>query len=390
VLEPIASVEAVDPLTVRFHLKRPYAPLLAQLTFGILPRGRVSGSSRKLQDRHPIGAGPFRLVAWPDEDHLELAANDHFWAGTPKVPLLHVRVVRDETTRVLELLKGRADLVQNALAPAVLPVFASDKHLRVISRDGTGYAYLAFNLREKPLDDVRVRRAICMAIDVAPIVEHKFHGLAVPATGMLPREHWAYEKTTPCPHDLAAAKRLLEEAGYHDPDGDGPAPRMVLSFKTSTDRFRRSVALVLKDELAQIGIALDVRSLEFGTFFGDVRKGNFQLFTLKWAAIVEPDFMRSVFGSEFIPSAQNQFAGLNREAYANPELDALLERASHGDPALRRTLYGKAQEILAHDLPYLPLWHESTVAVASDRLQDFEPSSQGFFWPLAFAREVDR
>jgi peptide/nickel transport system substrate-binding protein len=242
----------------------------------------------------------------------------------------------------------------------------------------------------KKLSDVRVRRAICEAIDVGPILEHKFHGLAIPATGMLPHDHWAYAPEPGCRHDLADAKRLLDQAGYPDPDGDGPRPRMTLAYKTSTDRFRRAIALVFKEQLSKVGIEVELRSLEFGTFYNDVRHGNFELFSMKWAAVVEPDLMRYVFGSEFVPTKENGYGGFNREAYRNPALDVLLTQAEQADRDERKALYAQVQTILSRDLPYLPLWHESSVAIASDRLLDYKPSAHGFLRPLAEAREVAR
>jgi peptide/nickel transport system substrate-binding protein len=371
---------------VRFHLKRPYAPLLAELSIGIVPADRARETAE--QGRHPIGAGPFRFVAEPDEDHIELAAFDGWYGGRPGISKVSFRVVRDETTRVLELLKGRADLVVNGVSPAVLPMLEEKPGIQVLTREGTGYAYMGFNVRSGPLADPRVRRALCHLLDVSPIVEHKFHGLAVPAAGMLPRTHWAFAPTQGCRYDPAEAARLLDEAGYPDPDGPGGKPRLRLSYKTSTDRFRKSIALVLKEQLERGGIEVDLRSLEFGTFFNDVRRGNFEIITLKWAAVVEPDLLRWVFGSKEIPTAQNNFGGLNRGGYSNAELDPILTRASASSREERKGLYAQALKLIDDDLPYAPLWHESSVAVVSRRIEGYAPSAQGFFRPLAQAREV--
>jgi peptide/nickel transport system substrate-binding protein len=299
-------------------------------------------------------------------------------------------VVRDETTRVLELLKGRADVVFNAVSPAVLPVLRREPRLRVLARPGTGYAYLGFNLRAGPLADARVRRALCHLVDVAPLVAHKFHGLAEPATGMLPRTHWAWAPGEGCRYDPAEAARLLDAAGYPDPDGPGGRPRLSVSLKTSTDRFRKSVALVLQEQLARGGVAVELRALEFGTFFGDVRKGNFELCMLKWASVVEPDLLRNAFHSALVPGPENHWGGLNRGALRDAELDALLEEASRVPQGGRRALYARALERLEVLLPYAPLWHESSVAVVSQRVEGFEPSAHGLFTPLARARLVTR
>ncbi len=190
--EAIERVEVVDDRTLRFHLRRPYTPLMQELSLSILPAERAGPEHAELQAEHPVGAGPFRFESAPDEEHLTLVPFEGYHAGAPAIPRLHFRVVRDETTRVLELLKGRADLAINAVSPAVLPMLSQEPGLRVLSKPGTGYAYLGFNLRTGPLADVRVRQALCHLLEVQPLVEHKLHGLAVPATGMLPTHHWAY------------------------------------------------------------------------------------------------------------------------------------------------------------------------------------------------------
>jgi peptide/nickel transport system substrate-binding protein len=390
--EPIERVEVVDDRTVRFHLRRPHSPLMAEMILSIIPAERAGVDGVELQASHPVGAGPFRFESQPDEEHLTLAPFEGYHGGAPAISRLHFRVVRDETTRVLELLKGRADLVINAVSPAVLPVLRKEPGLRVLTRPGTGYAYLGFNLRSGPLADARVRQAVCHLVDVRPIVEHKFNGLAVPATGLLPSTHWAYSPSSEgCRYDPAEAARLLDAAGYPDPDGPGGQPRLTLGLKSSTDRFRKSVTLVLKEQLAQGGVAVEVRSLEFGTLFNDIRRGNFEMVTLKWASVIEPDLMRLVFHSTNVPSADNHWGGLNRGALRDAALDALLDESRLvATPEERKALYARAQERLDTLLPYTPLWHESSVAVVSRRLEGYEPSAHGFFTPLAQARQVER
>ncbi|MDY7226910.1 ABC transporter substrate-binding protein [Hyalangium rubrum] len=386
--EPIEKVEVVNDRTLRFHLRRPYAPLLAEMTLSILPSERAGPEGVALQGSHPVGAGPFRFESAPDDEHLTLVPFAGYHGGAPAIPRLYFRVVRDETTRVLELRKGRADLVINAVSPAVLPALRKEPGLRVLTRPGTGHAYLGFNLRSGPLADVRVRQAVCHLIDVRPIVEHKFHGLAVPATGLLPTTHWAYAPGGDCAPDAAEAARLLDAAGYPDLDGPGGRPRLTLSLKSSTDRFRKSVALVLQEQLARGGVAVEVRTLEFGTLFNDIRRGNFEMVTLKWAAVMEPDLMRGVFHSRNVPTEENLWGGLNRGGLRDAALDALLDRASQASREERRELYARAQERVGMLLPSAPLWHESSVAVVSRRLEGFEPSAHGFFTPLERARMV--
>jgi peptide/nickel transport system substrate-binding protein len=298
-----------------------------------------------------------------------------------------VRVVRDETTRVLELLDGRADLVINAVSPQLLDTLRASPRLRVEAAPGSGFAYLLFNLRDPAVADPRLRQALSCALNREEIARYKFQGTARPASGMLPRGHWAYRRGSVCDDDLAAAGRLLDAAGLPDPGGG--KPRLTLSYKTSTDRFRKSVAQVLAAQARRAGIALELRTLEFGTFARDLKEGNFQLATLKWSAVLEPDLLRWAYDSKFIPTEANHFEGLNRQAYASPAFDALVEAAtSELDLGARAQLYRQAQDLLAQDLPVLPLWHEDVVVVRSAALVGFKPSPQGSLAGLARAQKT--
>lgn len=371
----VRSVEAVDPLTVRFHLHRPHAPLLTELTLSVLPESRAQGPGAAEQALHPLGAGPFAFEDRPDEDHVDLVAFARYYAGAPKVPALHVRVVRDETTRVLELLKGRADLTVNSISPELLPSL-EERGLRVLTVPGNGFAYLGFNVRSGPLADVRVRRALCHLVDVAPILTFKFHGLARAATGLLAPDHWAYAPTPGCHRDVSLARQLLAQAGV---------PGLHLTLKTSTDRFRRALALVVKDQWAQGDVDLDVRAEEFGTLLDDARQGRFEVLMLKWSSTLEPDLMRQVFASSEVPSAANHFGGLNRGGYTRPALDEVLTRAAAAPQPERAALYQAGLMLLDEDVPVIPLWHEDLVAVLSSRVRHFAPAPNGFWTGIATA-----
>ena len=161
-------------------------------------------------------------------------------------------------------------------------------------------------------------------------------------------------------HDAARAKQLLDEAGFRDPDGDGPQPRFRVSLKTSTSEIYRVQAAALQHDLARVGIAVDVKSSELQTLFADVLRGAFQLYTLQWVGVTDPDMLRRAFHSSQTPPN-----GFNRGYYVNRELDQVIDAATSAiDPGERLRLYKEAQRIVAADAPYISLWVMTNVAVA--------------------------
>lgn len=355
----IASIDTPDAHTAVFRMKKPVGTFLADASLGIVPAHAGADLPRFL--RHPIGAGPWRFESWREGEEVRLRANRRYHDGPPKLERLVVRVVRNEVTRYLELKAGKADVVQNGLSPLYLKVIAADPTLRVIRAPSILTTYLAFNLRDPVLSDRRVRRAIAHAIDVDEIIAHKFQGFARPATGLFAPVHWVYEPAVPrYTVDRARAMALLDEAGLRVPASGGP--RLRLNYKTSTDKFRVSVARIIASQLARVGIEVDLRPYEWGTFFEDLKQGNFQICTLQWAELEEPDIAHWIFHSRRIPGGGG--AGANRGAFRDARIDRLLDEGqSETDPARRKPIYAQVQRILAEELPYVFLWHEDNIAV---------------------------
>jgi peptide/nickel transport system substrate-binding protein len=191
---------------------------------------------------------------------------------------------------------------------------------------------------------------------------------------------WAYaDDAFGFTHDPARAMALLDEAGFKDPDGAGPAPRLRLSLKTSTAEAYRLQAAVIQQNLADVGIALDVRSYEFSTLMADVLKGNVQMYTLQWVGVTDPDMLRRAFHSTQVPPN-----GFNRGHYRNPEVDRLIDEATTAPmEADRARLYKAAQRLIAADAPYVSLWDKTNVVVASADLKGIELSPTADFSFLA-------
>jgi peptide/nickel transport system substrate-binding protein len=312
-----------------------------------------------------VGSGPYRLRDFVPDDHVTLDAFADYYQGRPANDALVFKVVPDDTMRGLELRKGSVDLVVNDLGPDLVHGLQAAGRLQVVTAPGTDYAYIGVNLRDPVLADRRVRRAIAFAIDRHAIVTYLRRALAAPALGIVPSVSWAYAPDAePLAFDPARARALLDEAGYPDPDADGPLPRLRLSLKTSTNEAYRLQAAVLQQQLAEVGIALDLRSYELATLFADVMRGNVQLYTLQFVGVTDPDMLRRVFHSTQTPPG-----GLNRGHSDNAEVDRLIEAATTAlDETDRRRFDQEAQRLIAADAPLISLWVKTNVAVAQPGL----------------------
>jgi peptide/nickel transport system substrate-binding protein len=269
--------------------------------------------------------------------------------------------------RGLELRKGTSDVVVNDMPPDIVYEMQKTGDFAIVRSPGLDFSYLGFNMRDSVLADKRVRHAIGYATNRDAIVTYLRRGLAHPATSLLPPQAWAYEPDIfTFTYDPERAKQLLDEAGYRDPDGEGPLPRLRLSLKISTNEETRLQSTVIQQDLRRVGIDLDVRSYEFATVFADILKGNFQIMSLQWVggAVIDPDILRRVFHSAQVPPA-----GFNRGYYRNPEVDRLLDLAGAaiGEPE-RKKYYGAAQRVIAEDAVYIPIWNRVNVAVTQRNL----------------------
>jgi peptide/nickel transport system substrate-binding protein len=365
-------IDTPDPATVVFHLKKPDPALLFNVcdgAIGIVPYG----SGRDFW-RHPIGSGPFAFVSQQIDRDVVIARNPAYWGAPAKIARVRFAVVPDDTTRALELEKGSADVESNALTPDLIQSLAQNPRLVVDQSPGTNLYYLVLNLHDPILKDGRVRTAIAEAVNRPLIIRTIYRGDARIAESLLPSQHWAFTSSVDLhPFDPAAANALLDAAGY--PRGrDGI--RFHIAEKTSNDETVRLVAVAMQEQLAQVGIALDLRSYEFATFYADLVRGAFQIAPSRWIGGNEnPDIFRYAFASNSFPPH-----GANRGFYANPEVDRLIADAAVTDVrAQQRDDYVRIQQILARDLPSLNLWYLNAIVVHDRRLSNIRPNPSGTF-----------
>ncbi|HVR39650.1 MAG TPA: ABC transporter substrate-binding protein [Thermoanaerobaculia bacterium] len=367
----VDHIEAPDPHTIIFKLKEPNGGLFDNLNMGIIPKGSDANAMKTA----PIGFGPYRVVNYSTDEFVELEAFDDYIGGAPAIKRLTLRIIPDGTTRVLELRRGSVDFEVNQIPFENVAEFEKSAKHQVVKKPGSVWQYLAFNLHDPILKKVEVRRAIAHAIDRDRIVQDLLRGLGVPTDSMFAQGHWARAENLPTyPFDPAKAKQLLDQAGYRDPDGDGPRPRFKLSFKTSTDIEANLRAQMMQQMLKNVGIDVSIQSSEFGVFFEDIGKGNFQMYSLARNGIGDPDFAYVIFHSSNIPPE-----GQNRGFYKNPRVDQLIMDGRHTfDRAKRKVIYAEMQKILQEDLPYLSLYHQINVAVMDKNLEGYTMYPAGF------------
>jgi len=357
----VDRIDAPDEYTVIFHLKEPMASLLWNLSDGAI--GIVPYGSSEEFNKNPIGSGPFRFVGAQQDKEVVIERNPNYWDTPAKLQQVEFKVIPDATTRALELRKHSADIAINSLTADTVLALRNDPDLAVMQAPGTIYAYIALNLRDPILKDIQVRRAIAHAIDVHRIIQYLLRNQAQPACSILPPEHWAFDgDVQQYPYDPRQARQILDDAGYQARNGI----RFHIVMKSSTDESTRLMAAVLQQQLREVGIALDLRTYEFATFFSDITKGAYQMYSMRWiGGNQDPDIFEYVFDSSSFPPKR-----ANRTFYANARVDELIrEGRSTLDQQKRKAIYDEIQRIVAADLPYINLWYLDNVLVHTNRVR---------------------
>jgi peptide/nickel transport system substrate-binding protein len=357
----VASVEAPDPRTVVFRLSRQWLELFANLIpVAIIPEGTFETQGQK-----PLGTGAFKFVRYDESQQVvDMEANNDYWEGAPNIKHLRVKVILDANTQQAELVSGRVDLAINtALSPDAYVNLAKNPNLQLVQAPGVNVQYIGFNAESAPVNNARVRQAIAYAIDRESIVKNLLQGQARIAHSILPQESWAYspEQKTYA-YDPAQAKKLLDEANFPDPDGDGPKMRFAepLSFKISaSNSVVRQYVGVMQNSLREVGIPVNIETLEDNTLREAQRNGQYQLTAGRWVGgNQDPIFLRDLYtyltGGSF-----------NRGRYRNAELDKILgEAVMTADRAKAKILYAQAQDLISREVPMFPLWYANNMIIA--------------------------
>ncbi len=358
-LANIAHIEARDAHIIEFTLKRADPLFPGVLAIGIVP---ASQRHRVIADHSDaIGSGPFAVVS-------PLRASGVTLARREDGQRVNFAVIGNETVRALKLARGELDILQGGLSPELSRWLAARENIAVSDVGGTTFTYLGVNFATGPTADVRVRRALAHALDRDALIDHVMRNKARLARSLLAPEHWAgMPAQQDYPHDPTRARALLAEAGY------GEGRPLHLTYKTSTDPFRLRLAEIIQAQLKAVGIDIEIRSHDWGTFYGDIKAGRFELYSLSWVGLKMPDIFRYVFHSTAVPPA-----GANRSRYKNDAVDALIDSAEETtDIEQRIEQYHALQELLLKDLAYIPLWYEDTVIAVRNTVTDYRVDAHG-------------
>jgi peptide/nickel transport system substrate-binding protein len=366
----ITSLETPDPKTVVFKVARPALrnQLLSNLVaIPIIPEGTVS----QQKDR-PVGSGPFRFVGFDGSQNIvELAANETYWDGPPKVAKLRIKTVTDANSLQAELQTGGVDLapLPSNLPPDTLKSMETNGVLNVGKFDGSNIQYLVFNTQSPPLNNPKIRQAIGYAIDRNKIVSELLFDQAKVAHSILPPQSWAYSAGTEYNYDPAKAKQLLAEAGYKN--------EPIIFKYGSGNAAVNQYSQVIQSSLSDIGMNVQIETLEVNTIRQQLAQGQFQMYTGIWVGgNQDPIFLRDLFSSTKIPGGS--VSCCNRSRYVNSEVDSIVENAVNSiDRARAKELYTNTWTRVSEELPLLPLWYPANMVVSNKRVGDIKVSPSG-------------
>ena len=375
----VSSVEASDPHTLIIRLTAEWTGLLSNLVaIPMIPK-----DSYESQKTHPLGTGPFKFKSYDSSQQVvDVEANPKYWDGPPGIPALRVRVISDMNALQAELRAGRVDMapLPTSLSPDAVNSFKQDQNLQVLQFPGSNLNLLTFNVSAPPLNDARVRRAICYTIDRETMISKLLLGQGKIAHSILPEESWAFTEGTTYHYDPAEAKKLLDEAGFHDPDGDGPQMRFskplvlrIIGSSTSA----REYAGVFQNYLKEVGMPITIEAVESTTHFTEIRRGNFEIAYGQWVGgNQDPIFYKDLFATSEIPTETR--ASKNRSRYSNVALDPLLEEAvKTWDRQKAISLYTKIQQVVSNDAPIFPLWYQANMVIAKKSVGNIHVNASG-------------
>jgi peptide/nickel transport system substrate-binding protein len=362
----VDKVDATDKNTVTFTLKDPFAPFLSYMDLGIVPQ--ASGTKSDFGTK-PIGTGPFKVDTWNTGDSIDLSAFDGFYAGRANLDRVRVKVVPDNSARVVALESGDLDFVQSPLSPQDVAREQSAGKLKVDRTPAAGYTYINLNTADPILSDKNVRQALSHLVNKQQIIDTIYKGIGKPANGPIVPGMWAYSADIPA-YDYSPdkARQMLDDAGWKaGADGirtkDGQKLNLVVRTH-SEDPDRKQLIQVLQSEFQNVGIDATTNTVEFPAFFQDVQDGKYQVGVIGWLNLSDPD--RATFRQFTIDGSANY------GKYRNDQVDGLLKQARMTlDQTKAKGLYTDAVKQIVDDAPYIFVQYQEYIAMYTTKLQGY-------------------
>jgi len=382
-LGPVASVEALDDLTVRVVYKESFAPALEAWGLGIIPEHVLKGKDINKDDfnRHPIGTGMFKFSEWKTGQRIVLVANDDYFEGRPKIDRYVARIIPDEATMFMELNARGIDFMGlNALQYSRQTDDKEFTHsFNKYRYPAFAYTYMGFNMSDPRFADKRVRQAISYAIDQDSLIQGVLLGFGTRCTGPLPPESWAFNKDVPgYPYDPEKAKKMLAEAGWKDTDGDGildkeGRPFVITILTNQGNEQRKKTAEIIQQGLKKVGIDVKINILEWQALLHDfIDKRKFEAIIIGWSLSRDPDCY-DIWYSKKTKEGEFNFIGYN-----NPEVDRLMiEGRQTFDIEKRKEIYHKIHAMLSDDAPYVFLYVPDALPVVHRRFHGIKKEPLG-------------
>ena len=381
----VKKAEVLDDHTFRATYDRPFAPALMSWSVGILPRHLLEGRDITTSPlgRHPIGTGPYRFKEWVAGQKIVLVSNPDYFEGRPYIDGYILRIIPDTATMFLELRANGIDRM--GLTPLQFTRQTENNLFRENYRKyrylSFAYTYMGYNLKNPLFADKRVRQALAHAVNREEIIDGVLLGLGKPATGPYKPGTWAHNPNVRTySHDPEKAKALLAEAGWRRTDGgflekDGK-PFEFEIITNQGNEIRAKCAEIIQRRLAEIGIRVKIRVIEWAAFVNDfINKRKFDATILGWTIPMEPDLYDVWHSSKTGPQE------LNFVSFRNDEVDALIVRARETfDQPLRKRCYDRIQEILAEEQPYLFLYVPDALPILHARFRGVEVAPLGIGW----------
>ncbi len=357
----IRRISTPTESTIDFYLLHPDPLFPSYLVIGILPANLIATNHPFHED--PVGSGSFLFEQKPDDSRLILKRRHD-------AQLIEFVAVPDPTVRSLKLLAGEVHLLQNDLPPELVAYLAKNPSISLQHKHGSKFSYIGFNHEDPDVGQNLVRKAIAHAINREQIIQYALGGRAQLAQALFPPNHWVgASQLQGYQYDPARARKLLQQAGFTT------AQPLPLVYKTSTDPFRLRLATIVQEQLRQVGIHMTIQSHDWGTFYGDIKAGNFQMYSLAWVGLKTPDIFRHAFHSESVPPL-----GVNRGRYTDSLADALIAEAEITSEVIQQQkIYRSLQVHLLDTLPYIPLWYEENVALSTTAIRGYTLRTDGNF-----------